>query len=240
MNLQSVIQVIYPPQCVGCETETEDDGGLCSDCWAETQFIHGAICDRCGAPLPGDDAGDLLTCDDCMRIARPWDKGRAALVYAGKGRALVLALKHGDRTELARPAARWMAGRLAGFVDKDTVCVPVPLHWMRMIKRRYNQAALLADEVSTGLGLTHVPDALRRPHATKPLDGHNRAARFDAIKGQIVPNARRMALIKGRPVLLIDDVMTSGATLAAGAEALHAMGASRVCVATLARVVKDA
>lgn len=239
MRLQSIIHAIYPPQCVACEAATDGDGGLCGDCWSETRFIHGAICDRCGAPLPGDDRGEVLTCDDCMRIARPWSQGRAALVYAGKGRALVMRLKHGDRTELARPAARWMLTACADLSAPDTMLVPVPLHWSRLIKRRYNQAALLADEIANALGRPHVPDALIRPRSTKPLDGHSRAARFDAMQGQIAPNPRRAHLIKGRPILLIDDVMTSGATLAAGTEALVAMGASRVCVAVLARVVKD-
>jgi predicted amidophosphoribosyltransferase len=110
--MQSVIRAIYPSQCVACDTQTAEDHGLCGACWRDTQFIHGLICDACGTPLMGQGAGPVH-CDDCMTIPRPWDQGRAALVYEGIGRRMVLNLKHGDRTDLAVPAAKWMlhAGR---------------------------------------------------------------------------------------------------------------------------------
>ena len=240
MILQSLIRAIYPPQCVGCDAPTEEENGLCAECWKQTTFVHGAQCDKCGVPLPGEDGGDRLICDDCLRIARPWSRGRASMVYAGKGRALVMALKHGDRTELALPAARWMLRQIPELVTDTTILVPIPLHRFRLIKRRYNQAALLSGAMAEVLDLPHCPDALLRPSATKPLEGHNRAARFEALKGKIVPNPRRTALIKGRDVVLVDDVMTTGATFAAGTEALMAMGAQTVCVLALARVAKDA
>ncbi len=239
MVMQSVIRAIYPPQCVGCEAAVESDHGLCADCWRETQFIQGTVCNSCGTPLLGEGDADDLQCDDCMTIARPWIKGRAAIVYKDKGRRLVLALKHGDRTDLAIPAARWMVQRAGDILADDPVVVPVPLHWSRLLKRRYNQAALLSAQIAKLTGVTHCADALLRPVKTKPLDGHTRDARFAALSAAITDNPRRAVLLKGRKVVLVDDVMTSGATLAAASEAALSVGAGQVCILTLARVAKD-
>jgi predicted amidophosphoribosyltransferase len=236
--MQSVIRAIYPAQCVACEALTEAEHGLCGDCWRDTWFIHGTCCDSCGMPLMG--AGDDLQCDDCMVIARPWEKGRAALVYKDMGRRLALGLKHGDRLDLVPSLAAWMAHAGRDFISPDSLLVPVPLHWTRLFKRRYNQAAELAKGVARGTGADVCGDALHRPKRTKALDGHTRDARFAALQGAIVPHLRRGALMKGRDVVLVDDVMTSGATFAACAEAALAAGAQSVCVLALARVVKDA
>lgn len=239
MVLQSVIRAIYPPQCVSCDAQTEDDFGLCNACWRDTQFIGGLVCDTCGVPLPGEDPGTPVQCDDCMTIARPWDQGRAVLAYTGVGRKLVLALKHGDRTDLAAPLARWMAQKTRDFAETDSVFVPVPLHWTRLIRRRYNQSALLAQEMAKVLGWPVCVDALLRPKRTRALGGFSRDARFSEVTDAIVPNPRRQGDIQDRPVILVDDVMTSGATLAVCAEALRKGGARNVSIVTLARVVKD-
>lgn len=240
MQLQSIIRAIYPAQCVACDAQTESDYGLCGACWAQTQFIGGLVCDTCGTPLPGEDRGDVVQCDDCMTIARPWDQGRAVLAYAGIGRRLVLGLKHGDRTEFAQSAARWMAQKLSLLRITDPVIVPVPLHWTRLVRRRYNQSALLAKALGAQVGCPVCVDALVRCKQTKPLDGHSRDARFAALADAITTNPKRVDQIMGQSVLLVDDVMTSGATLAASAEAARAAGAANVSIVTLARVVKDA
>ncbi|MFO8128121.1 double zinc ribbon domain-containing protein [Yoonia sp.] len=239
MRLQSVIRAIYPPQCVACDAQTEDDFGLCAACWRETQFIGGLVCESCGTSLPGEDRDEVVQCDDCMTIARPWDKGRAVLVYTGIGRRLVLGLKHGDRTDLARPTARWMAQKIEKWAETDTVLVPVPLHWLRTLRRRYNQSALLAQEIGKVLDLPVCVDALLRPKKTNALQGHSRDARFAALSDAIVPNPKRVDQIAGKTVILVDDVMTSGATFAACTEAAKAAGATTVSIVTLARVVKD-
>ncbi|SFR54266.1 comF family protein [Yoonia tamlensis] len=240
MRMQSVIRAIYPAQCVACDAQTESEFGLCGACWRETRFIGGVICDRCGTPLPGDTPDEMLQCDDCMKVARPWDHGRAALVYTGVGRRLVLGLKHGDRTDLARPAAHWMARVVRPLVQADSVLVPVPLHWTRRVRRRYNQAALLALALGRVLEVPTCADALLRPKKTKPLEGHSRDARFAALSGAITNNPKRAGAIAGKSVLLVDDVMTSGATLAAATEAAMQAGARNVSIVTLARVAKDA
>lgn len=175
-----------------------------------------------------------------MAIARPWGLGRAALVYAGIGRKLVLGLKHGDRTDLTQPAGIWMAQLARSLIQPDTVIVPVPLHWARLLRRRYNQSALLAQSLARQVAQPVCVDALLRPRKTASLEGHSRDARFAALSGSIKINPKRQAQIAGKPVLLVDDVMTSGATLAACSEVLLQAGATDVSMITLARVVKDA
>ena len=174
-----------------------------------------------------------------MVIARPWDQGRAALVYKDVGRRLALGLKHGDRLDLVPALASWMAHAGRGFLRADSLIVPVPLHWTRLLKRRYNQAAYLAKGVGKVTGASVLPDGLQRVKRTKPLDGHNRDARFAALQDSIVANPRRVHLIAGRDVVIVDDVMTSGATFAACTEMCIAAGAQSVCVLALARVAKD-
>lgn len=239
MIMQRLIRAIYPAQCVACEAHTDSDHGLCAPCWAQTHFINGLVCDGCGTPMLGD-SDDGIKCDDCLRIARPWVRGRAAMVYSGTGRRLVLGLKHGDRLDLVKPAGAWMARVTGPLIAKDTMLVPVPLHWTRMLKRRYNQAAELAKALGREVSRPVILDGLIRPRATKPLEGHSRVARFEALSEAIEPHPDRVQLLQGRSILLVDDVMTSGATLAAATQACHAAGAENVSIVTLARVVKDA
>ncbi|MFO7806538.1 MAG: ComF family protein [Paracoccaceae bacterium] len=239
MVLQSVIRAIYPPQCLSCEEQTEEELGLCPACWRETAFIRGLACGSCGQPLMGESDGTVLQCDDCLTIARPWARGVAALRYEGVGRKLVLGLKHADRTDLAPALGLWLARAADAALSPDTMIVPVPLHWRRLLKRRYNQSALLAHAMGRQTGLTVVPDALIRRKATPPLEGRSRTARFETLQDAIAPHPKRGKAMQGKPVLLVDDVMTSGATFAAATEACLAAGALSVCVAALARVGKD-
>ncbi len=239
--MQSLIQILYPPQCVMCEARTEVDFALCGRCWAETPFIDGLCCDGCGSPLPGQGEPESgILCDDCMVIARPWSKGRAAMVYKDKARRLVLSLKHGDRTDLTRAAGPWLVRAAGPLISAETLIVPVPLHRFRLLRRKFNQAALLAGQMSAVAGVQCCLDALIRPKKTAPLEGHTRDQRFEALSGAIVHNPKRLAQLSGRKVLLVDDVMTSGATFAAATEACYSAGADDVCVLALARVVKDA
>lgn len=239
MGLQSAVRLIFPPQCIGCGDLVESDFALCGTCWRDTQFISGVVCDTCGMPLPGEESDASVQCDDCLATARPWKKGRAVLMYRDVGRKLVLALKHGDRVELARPAAQWMAQAATPLVQPGMLVAPVPLHRWRLLKRRYNQSALLADGVARRLGLAHCPDLLLRIRATQSQDGKGAAERFVNLSHAISPHPRHRQLMAGKPVLLVDDVMTSGATFAASAEACLAAGASSVSILVLARVAKQ-
>ena len=239
MGLQAAVQLIYPPQCLCCDALVTTDFGLCAGCWRDTQFIDGLVCDSCGTPLPGEDPGHPLHCDDCLATPRPWERGRAAVMYDGTARQLVLGLKHGDRTDLAAPAAAWVHRAVAPILTPDLLVAPVPLHWLKLLKRRDNQAALLSGEVAQLAGLPHCPDLLTRRRNTRSQGGRGREDRFANLEDAVQVHPGRKWLLLGRPVLLVDDVMTSGATLAACARACLDAGASRVDVAVLARVAKE-
>lgn len=162
------------------------------------------------------------------------------MVYKDVGRRLVLGLKHGDRLDLVPSVSGWMAHAGRDFLNDDSLLIPVPLHWTRLLRRRYNQAADLAKGIAKLACADVLPDGLQRTRRTKALDGHTREDRFAALESAISVNPRRKHLIADRHVVLIDDVMTSGATLAACGDACLLSCAQSVCVLTLARVVKDA
>ena len=218
----------------------ESDFGLCGTCWRDTPFIGGTVCDACGVPLMGDPDGFRLECDDCMTTPRPWVQGRAALLYQDKARQLVLGLKYGDRSEIARPAGLWLARAGREFLKDGMLIAPVPLHWSRLLGRRYNQSALLAKSLAYQSGLAFCPDLLVRTKRTTPQDGKSAATRFADLEGTISAHPKRRHQMAARPVVLVDDVMTSGATLAACARACLAGGAREIYVLALARVAKDA
>lgn len=202
-------------------------------------FITRSTCRGCAAPLPdaGEVARDAL-CDDCLISPPAWDGARAATIYDGSAKRMVLALKHGDRPDLGPLMGRWLAQALHG-TDPGSVVIPIPLHPRRLLRRKYNQAELMSHMVARSLGLAHEPLALRRARNTLP-QGHRSAEdrRQNMDRAFTVPRvaAQRLA---GRPVLLIDDVMASGATMSEATRTLRMAGLGPVTVAVLARAVKD-
>lgn len=236
-HIQTAVSLIYPSSCLSCGVQVQDDFGLCGTCWGETEFLTGATCDCCGVPLPGEAAaGEVLRCDACLTDPPPWTRGRSALAYTGQGRRLVLAFKHGDRTDLARPASRWLARVGRDLLQDDPILVPVPLHWSRLLRRGYNQAALLAQALAQRTELTCCPDALLRSKMTPMLEHKSRSERQDVLREAIRINPRQADALRGRAVVLIDDVMTSGATMRACAAAAYANGAKELRILVLARV----
>ncbi|MGV8949646.1 MAG: double zinc ribbon domain-containing protein [Cypionkella sp.] len=240
MGMQDLLHLIYPPQCLTCDARVTTDFGLCGSCWRDTPFIAGLVCHKCGTPLQGDDDDPQALCDECLTTARPWSQGRAALLYRGNARRITLALKHGDRLDLARPAAEWMLRAAAPLLVPQMLVAPIPLHWTRLLKRRYNQAALLSRAIARAAGLDHCPDLLMRRRNTHSQEGRGRDDRFANMADALTAHPRRAARIEGRHILLVDDVFTSGATFAAAAEACIAQGAIGISVLALARVAKDA
>jgi ComF family protein len=239
LGLQGLLHVVYPPQCVSCDERVTTDFGLCGTCWRDTPFISGLVCDRCGTPLHGDDTGEAALCDDCLATPRPWKRGRAALVYDANARNMVLALKHGDRLDLARPAASWLMTAAAPILEPDMLVAPVPLHWFRLLRRKYNQAALLSAALAKAAGLSHCPDLLQRSRHTGSQDHKDRLTRMSNMAGAIRAHPSRAHQMQGRHVLIVDDVMTSGATFTAATKACLDAGARAVSVLALARVTRD-
>jgi ComF family protein len=237
--LKGAIDLILPNQCAACGELVEGGGVLCGACWRQTPFVSGLVCDGCGVPLPGTDEAEVR-CDECLSFPPAWSRGRAALIYRDTAKRLVLALKHGDRLDLVGPASEWMARAASPLVGPETVVVPVPVHRWRLIRRRYNQAALLAQGIARRTGQTCLPGAIVRTRPTGSQDGKSREARYANLEGVFRVDAKAARRIAGRPVLLVDDVMTSGATLTGCTEALRDAGAADVSTVVLARVARDA
>ncbi len=228
--------ILWPPVCGACEAASTVHGALCPACWDKVTFLGRPQCAACGVPLPYD-LGPEALCGDCARQRPRVDRARAAFVYDDASRPMILAFKHADRTDLApalvghllRPARPLLA-------DADLI-VPVPLHWRRLLARRYNQATLLANGLSARSGVPSVPDMLVRVKATPPQGGLGRLGRARNVKGAFRVRLNRRGLLAGKRVLLVDDVMTTGATLDAAARVLLRGGASAVDAITIAPVV---
>ena len=171
-------------------------------------------------------------------MPRPWMQGRAALSYRETGRRLVLSLKHGDRLDLVPLLSQWMARAGESLLTPETILVPIPAFWSRRLSRRYNQAAELSRGVAHVTGLGHCADALIRCRRTDKQDGMTVDQRFANLTEAIQPNTKWRDLLEGMPVCLVDDVMTSGATLSVATDALRKIGVKSVSTLVLARVEK--
>ncbi len=233
----AVLDLLLPPHCAGCGGPVEALGQLCADCFAGIAFVTEPCCTRCGLPLASLEAGGRQRlCAACHRQSPAWGRARAALLYEGGGRSLILRLKHGGGEDGAALLARHMARAGAALLQRADVLVPVPLHRWRLFRRGFNQSALLARHLARAQGTALSLDALRRIRATPSLGGLSAQARADAMANVIAVRPRRRGRIAGRRVLLIDDVLTSGATAAACARALLDAGAANVDVLVAARV----
>ena len=232
-GLQTGLDFLYSGQCHACGEAVMGQGRLCGACYAQLHLLRGARCGLCAQPMAGlSPDGQIISCDDCLHAPPPWDRGFAACQYRGTARSLILALKHADRTDLAHPLGMMMA-RALGDVPQGAVIAPVPLHWMRALSRRYNQAGLLADVIAAQTGLPVMHTLLRRLRRTRMMEHFSRAQRIAAQQGSI--QCTRLA---PKHVIVVDDVMTTGATCTAATTALRMMGAQDVTILTLARVAK--
>lgn len=236
--LSRALATIYPDRCLACGAETTVAGAFCPDCWSEAHFTAGHLCDSCGAPILGDATDGAAICEACHRLPPPWRHGRAVGLYEGPLRRVVLGLKHGDRLDLVPHMAGWMARAGADLLSDASLLVPVPLHWRRLLWRRFNQSALLARAIARTTGAEVLPDLLVRRRATRPQKDMSPEQRFDNQRRAITLNPRRAAAARNRRIVLVDDVMTTGATLFAATEACRAGGARSVDVVIFARVAR--
>jgi ComF family protein len=230
-----VLDALLPPLCVACHEPIARHHALCPSCWSRIDFIRPPLCDLLGLPMPFDTGGTMISAAAAARPPR-YDRARAVARFAGPMRELVHDLKFRDRHDARALFGRWLkeAGRelLAGA----EVTVPVPLARTRLLARRYNQAAILARELAHVSGLDYAPLALVRTRHTAPQVGLSRSERRRNVAGAFSVPERERPSIRGRNVLLVDDVITTGATANAAAGALKRAGARRVDVLALAMV----
>lgn len=232
---RGALDFLLPPRCVGCGEGTPRQGELCATCWAGLRFVAPPFCPVCGQPRRWDGPE---SCGRCAELPEALERVRAALVYDSASSHLILAFKHRDRTEGAALFAGWMRQAAGPLLEEAELVVPVPLHRWRLLWRGYNQSALLAAHLARQAGLVPRLDLLRRIAATPSQQGLGAAARRRNITAGVFAVASgAQAALQGRRVLLVDDVLTTGATLGACAAALRQAGAARVDALALARVV---
>lgn len=234
--LSLAFDVALPPVCPVCREPVAASGGLCARCWSKLSFIARPYCERLGTPFPHDPGDGVLS---MQAIADPpaYGRARAAVRYDEIARALVHALKYGDRLELAPAMGRWMCEAGRELLAGADALIPVPLHWRRLWMRRFNQAALLARAVSERSGVPVLHGALRRARATAQQVGLARAERARNVQAAFRISDTGKAMIRGKRIVLIDDVLTSGATVDTCARTLLRGGALGVDVVVFACVV---
>jgi ComF family protein len=229
------LDVLLPPQCLACDAPTTRQGAFCQSCFRAVTLIAPPLCTSCGLPFASKEAaGPDGRCARCAVVPRSFARARAALLYTDAVKPVLLGFKHADRTTSALPLARLMARAGAVLLAECDLLAPVPLHRGRLLARRYNQSALLAHALARLARRPHLPDLLRRTRATPSLGNLPAAERARLLDGAIA--VARPDRAQGRRVLVIDDVMTSGATAEACALALLAAGAVSVDILAAARV----
>ncbi|MFC0569759.1 ComF family protein [Gluconobacter japonicus] len=228
-----------PPVCSGCGADVMTDGAFCSDCFSSARRIISPCCDRCGTPLVNETYGGARKiCVSCQLKPPVWRQGRAAFVYDDWSRRMILPLKYSDRTENAAVLSREMGRAGIALLDQATVLVPVPMYRGKLWRRRYNQAALLAHGLARRSKVPALLDGLERKRATRALARLSPKERYAEIADTIVVRPGREKRIAGQAVLLVDDVLTTGATASVCADALLKAGALSVDILVAARTGK--
>ena len=230
-----VLELVYPPQCISCEAATSDAFGLCPTCWGGLPLISKPYCQRLGTPFAVDYGADMLS---PAAIADPprFDKARAVALHDGAARDLVSRFKYGERLDMARLMARMMVQAGGDVLNGADLIVPVPMHRLRLWRRRYNQAAILANEVGRLAAIPVNLHALERIKRTPPQVGLKRNERRTNLAGAFRMAKEATLTLQGRHVVVIDDVRTTGSTLNACAHILRKAGASRIDVLTFTLV----
>jgi ComF family protein len=233
--VRPILDFALPPRCPGCGVVTEAPHNFCLDCWPKLVFLGPPCCARCALPFDYGEEAEV-ECARCLAEPPAYDRLRAAVAYGEIARKVALKLKYGGRPGVAETMARLMARHLEA--PPGTILAPVPLHRWRIWRRGYNQSALIAAALARSRGLETRLDLLERVKATPPLKGMSPRERKLAVRGAFRVAARQRDMLRGRRVVLVDDVYTSGATANACARILKRAGADRVDILAWARVVK--
>ncbi len=231
-----LIDQLYPPGCIACRAPLVGADGLCPSCFAGLGQIRAPFCPVLGLPFDADPGPEARSAE-ALADPPPFSRARAAVRYGEIAGTLVSRLKYGDRPELARFCARLMAAAGHDVLGSGPVLVPVPLHGSRLRLRRYNQSMLLAQELARLAGLDVDVHLVRRQKKTRQQVGLSGESRLRNVQGAFAAHPRLPERLKGRPILLVDDVYTTGATVKAVTRVLKRAGADEVNVLTFARVV---
>jgi len=234
-----IVDLIYPPRCLLCGGSIAGQQGLCGPCWSQLQIPGEPGCAACQRPFGGSSVAEGALCAPCLAKPPRHDGIAAGTLYNPASRKLVLAFKHGRRIAIAPMLARLIAARLP-LMEGEWLIIPVPLHRWRLWHRGYNQAALLAAELARLTRASLCVDALVRTKATPSLGGLGKKMRARALSGAITLGPGKAALVKGARIVLVDDVLTSGATSDACVKTLKKAGAEKVVIACFARVMDEA
>jgi len=235
----AALDFVYPPTCLDCGAPIARHSGLCAACFVKLRPISRPYCPILGIPFEVDLGPDARSAE-AIADPPPFRRSRSAVLYNEVAQAIVGRMKYGDRPELAGFCARLMYPAGADLWPDKPVLVPVPLHPMRQIERRYNQSAELARTLARLTGLTVDPTLVRRTRRTRQQVGLSRDARQRNVSGAFAPHPDILSRLKGRPVVLVDDVITTGSTVIAITRALNRAGVDNVDVISFARVVAGA
>lgn len=235
-RLNDGVDLLWPPQCPSCGSAVQDAARFCFDCWEKLTFIMPPQCVCCGLPLT-DVFDDSTLCGECLRARPPFDHARAACVYDQTSRAFILPFKHADRTDLLPTIINLLHRPVSPLLACADIVAPVPLHWTRLMSRRYNQAALISNKLALMGDVRGIPDLVARKKRTPSQGGKTKRGRERNVKGVFQVPERYRPEIRDKRILLVDDVMTTGATVSEVSRVLLRAGAGAVDVITIARVV---
>ena len=233
-----LINLVLPPRCVISGEVVDKQGMISASAWRELSFINEPFCNSCGFPFEFE-VEDGALCASCLDYPPHFENARAALKYDDGSRALILGFKHADKTYAVKSFMPWMNRAAQNLFQHTDILMPVPLHYTRLISRRYNQAALISSALAKETGIPTINDGLKRTRATVSQGHMDAKGRYKNVKKAFAVNKRYKNSLKGKTVMLIDDVYTTGATVNECAKTLKKAGVNEVYVLTLARAVKE-
>ena len=230
------LDFLIPPTCPICKNRVSESMGLCPKCFSKLDFIGNQKCSVCGQPLDAIVPG-MAICGSCLKNPPLFHKAISVLKYNDVSKKLILAFKHGDHLELTNLLIKLISLNCSSIIEENDILIPVPLHWSRLLKRKYNQSAVIAQKLATKYKKVYDPKTLKRHKATKSQGHLSPQKRKENVKGCLI--IRNPSKIQGKKILLIDDVFTTGATINECVKILLKCGAKQVDVLTLAKVVKN-
>ena len=232
-KLKNIITwIVFSPRCLLCKTESFEDNSLCAVCWSKLSFILGNICDRCGIPY-----FENSSCP-CKKFKTYYSKIRAALVYDQHSDHLIYDFKYNDNLQAKFTISKLMLIAGEELIRNSDILMPVPLHKIRLRKRKFNQSLVLAKELDKNTKLKLIPDLVKRIKDTPSQSGLNQKLRRANMKSAFVINENYREAIRDKVIIVIDDVITTGSTINECAKVLKQNGAREVHALSFARTVK--